>query len=136
LFSETRKSSTFNFFSEIKKKINLGFWRKDMKIAVSSQGGSMDALVSEQFGRCAYFIIVDTETMKFEPISNDTTSMTGGVGPAAVKKIAQRGVKKVLTGKVGPNAETALKASGIEIVTGISGTTTVRQAVENYLKTK
>ncbi|MBU2472187.1 MAG: hypothetical protein KKF20_07235, partial [Bacteroidetes bacterium] len=33
-----------------------------MKIAVTSTGGSMDVLVSEQFGRCQYFIIYDTET--------------------------------------------------------------------------
>ncbi len=107
-----------------------------MKIAVSSQGGSMSALVSEQFGRCAYFLIIDTETMKFEPVSNDAASMTGGAGPAAVKTIAQKGVKAILTGKVGPNAEAALKGAGIEIMTGVSGTITVKKAVEDYLKTK
>ena len=45
-----------------------------MKIAVSAMGGSMDAKVSEQFGRCAYFLIVDSEDMKFEPVSNSGTS--------------------------------------------------------------
>jgi len=107
-----------------------------MKIAVSSQGGSMSALVSEQFGRCAYFLIVDTETMKFEPVSNDAVGMTGGAGPAAVKIIAQKGVTAVLTGKVGPNAEAALTGAGIDIVTGISGSATVKKAVEDYIKTK
>jgi len=107
-----------------------------MKIAVSATGGSMSALVSEQFGRCAYFLIVDTETMKFEPVSNDAADMTGGAGPAAVKLISGRGAKVVLTGKAGFNAETALKSAGIEIISGVSGAITVKQAVEDFLKTK
>jgi predicted Fe-Mo cluster-binding NifX family protein len=105
-----------------------------MKIAVSATGGSMSALVSEQFGRCAYFLIVDSETMKFEPVSNPATGMSGGAGPEAVRVIASKGAELALTGRVGPNAENALKAAGIRAVTGVSGAKTVRQAVEEYLK--
>ena len=93
----------------------------------------MSALVSEQFGRCAYFIIVDSETMKWEPIFNQAAGMMGGAGPEAARLISSRGVEVVLTGSVGPNAEPALKSAGIKIVTGISGTLTVKQAVEQYL---
>ncbi|MEW6041031.1 MAG: NifB/NifX family molybdenum-iron cluster-binding protein [Elusimicrobiota bacterium] len=105
-----------------------------MKIAVSATGGSMSALVSEQFGRCAYFLIVDSETMKFEPISNPAAGMMGGAGPEAARQIANRAADVVLTGSVGPNAESALKAAGIKIVTGLAGNITVKQAVEEYIK--
>ncbi|HAX60954.1 MAG TPA: dinitrogenase iron-molybdenum cofactor biosynthesis protein [Elusimicrobia bacterium] len=105
-----------------------------MKIAISSAGGSMDALVSEQFGRCAYVIVVDSETMKFEPISNSAAGIMGGAGPEAARQIAKAGVTVVLTGSVGPNAKSALDSAGIKIVSGVSGSITVKQAVEEYLK--
>jgi predicted Fe-Mo cluster-binding NifX family protein len=105
-----------------------------MKVAVSATGGSMNAQVSEQFGRCAYFLIVDSETMRFEPISNPGIGMTGGAGPESASEIAAHGANVVLTGRVGPNARVALDAAGITIVSGVSGTITVKEAVEQYLK--
>ena len=105
-----------------------------MKIAVSATGGSMSALVSEQFGRCAYFLIVDSETMKFDPVANPGTGMSGGAGPEAARVI--KGANIVLTGSVGPNAKSALDAAGIKTVTGVSGAKTVKEAVEDYLKTQ
>ena len=105
-----------------------------MKIAVSATGGSMSAQVSEQFGRCAYFLIVDSETMKFEPISNPGIGMTGGAGPESARQIAAQGAQVVLTGSVGMNAKAALDSAGITVISGVSGTKTVKQAVEEYLK--
>lgn len=107
-----------------------------MKIAVTSMGGSMSAKVSEQFGRCAYFLIVDPATMKFEPVSNPGGGMMGGAGPEAARIIANHGVKTVLTGRVGPKAAVALNAAGIRSVTGFSCSKTVREAVEEYKGTK
>jgi predicted Fe-Mo cluster-binding NifX family protein len=105
-----------------------------MKIAVSAAGGSMNAQVSEQFGRCAYFLIIDSDTMKFEPVSNPGIGMAGGAGPESARAIAARGAEVVLTGKVGSNARSALDSAGITVVSGISETKTVKEAVEEYLK--
>ena len=105
-----------------------------MKIAVSATGGSMNAQVSEQFGRCAYFLLVDSETMRFEPISNPGIGMMGGAGPESAMEIAAHGAKVILTGEVGPNAKVALDSAGITIVSGVSGAKTVKEAVEEYLK--
>ena len=105
-----------------------------MKIAVTATGGSMSAQVAQNFGRCEYFIIVDSDTMKFEPVSNSATSMMGGAGPAAAKVINDKDCKILLTGAVGPNAENALKQYGIEVVQGTAGT--VKEAVEKYIKDK
>jgi predicted Fe-Mo cluster-binding NifX family protein len=102
-----------------------------MKIAVSATGGSKAAKVEPRFGRCAYFVIVDSETMKFTAFTNPASNAPGGAGPAAVQEIHERGAKVILTGQIGPQAETALKAAGIEIVTGASGT--VEEAVQDYL---
>ena len=105
-----------------------------MKIAVSSTGGSLSAQVSPTFGRCAYFVIVDSGTMKFEVLSNPAEGMMGGAGPEAARQIKEKGCEVVVTGQVGPNAESALKQYGIAVAGGASGT--VKEAVENYLKNK
>ncbi len=103
-----------------------------MKIGVSATGGSMDAQVEPRFGRCPYFLIVDSETMKFEAFSNPATSLPGGAGPRTVQEFKQRGAEVILTGHVGPNAQSALEQAGLEVITGVSGT--VREAVEQFKK--
>ena len=105
-----------------------------MKIAVTATGGSMSAMVSEKFGRCQYFLIVDSETMKFEPVSNSSMDVAGGAGPAAAREISVRGANVLLTGAVGPNAMSALASTGIKVESGYSGNQTVKEAVEKYLK--
>ena len=105
-----------------------------MKIAVSATGGSIDAKVDERFGRCAYFVIVDSETMKFTAIGNPAIDLSGGSGPAAVREIVKHGVAAILTGRVGENAQRALEVADIKIITGSTGT--VREAVEKFVKSQ
>jgi len=44
---------------------------KYLKVAVSASAPSLDAPVDPRFGRCAYFVIVDPDTMQFE-VSDQT----------------------------------------------------------------
>ena len=101
-----------------------------MKICISASAGSLDAQVDPRFGRCPYFMIVDSETMEFEAIPNTVAGAMGGVGIKAAQVVASKGVKVVVTGNVGPNAFQALSTAGIEIVVGAFGT--VREAIEAY----
>ena len=87
-----------------------------MKIGVAATGGSLDAEVSQQFGRCRYFLIVDSETLRFEAFSNPASGMAGGAGPAAVRELANRGAEVALAGGFGPNAQQALDAASIRYV--------------------
>jgi predicted Fe-Mo cluster-binding NifX family protein len=103
-----------------------------MKICVSATANSLDAPVDPRFGRCQYFLIVDSETMQFEAIPNMASGAMGGAGIQAAQIIASKGVKALITGNVGPNAFQALSAAGIQIITGAYGT--VREAVEKYKK--
>jgi len=105
-----------------------------MKIAVPATGGSMSAKLSEQFGRCEYFLIVDTEDMRFEPFYNTARESMGGAGTKAADDLIRREVNLVLTGSLGANAAKVLEQAGIKIVSGISGEMTVRQAVEEYIR--
>jgi predicted Fe-Mo cluster-binding NifX family protein len=103
-----------------------------MKICVTSQGDTLQAQVDPRFGRCVYFIVVDTDTMEFEAINNAQTQVMGGAGVQSGQLMTEKDVKAVLTGNVGPNAYQTLNAGGIEIITGVSGT--IQEAVDHYKK--
>lgn len=101
-----------------------------MRVAVSANTPDLDADVDPRFGRCEYFILVDTDTMKFEAINNSGGMGSGGVGISTAQLIAGRGVEAILTGNCGPNAYKALSAAGIKVVTGVAGK--VKDAVQSY----
>ena len=103
-----------------------------MKICVSATTKTLEAQLDPRFGRCPYFVIVDSETMQFEAIPNAASAATGGAGIQAAQTIANKGAKVVITGNVGPNAFQALTAAEIQIITGASGT--VKAAIEKFQK--
>lgn len=93
-----------------------------MKIAVSSSGTDQSAQVDPRFGRCQYFLIIDTESGKSEAVANSAQTSGGGAGILAAQTVADHGAQTVLTGNVGPNAIRALQTADIEVVTGVGGT--------------
>lgn len=102
-----------------------------MKIGVSATAGSMDAEVEARFGRSPYFVIVDSESMESEAYDNQAAGLAHGAGTTTAQELKRRGVELVLTGQVGPKAQSALDAAGMQIVTGANGK--VREAVERQL---
>jgi len=105
-----------------------------MKIAVSSSGNDLDSQVDPRFGRCAYFVFVETDDMGFEAFENGSIALGGGAGIQAAQFVASKGAKAIITGNVGPNAVQTLSAAGVETFVGQSGT--VREAIERYTKGK
>jgi predicted Fe-Mo cluster-binding NifX family protein len=101
-----------------------------LKVAVSSTGPGLDSQVDPRFGRCAYFIIVDTETMDFEAVENPNVMAMGGAGIQSAQLVANKGVEVVLTGNCGPNAFQTFSAAGVKIVVGVVGT--VKESVERF----
>jgi len=101
-----------------------------MKIAISSTGDNLESNVDMRFGRCRYFILIDSESMEFKALSNESIMESGGAGIKAAETIANQNVNIVLTGNIGPNAYSTLKAAGIKIFTGAEGT--IKEAMNKY----
>lgn len=102
----------------------------DMKICVSSSGTNLESQIDPRFGRCPYFIIIDDDTMKFEALANSNISAMHGAGIGAAQVVANKNVKVVITGNIGPNAYQVLSSTGIKIITGITGK--VKDAIEKF----
>jgi len=101
-----------------------------MKVAISSTGKDLDSQIDPRFGRCQYFIFVDPETMEFEASENEGLMASGGAGVQAAQLIVQKGAGSLITGNLGPNAASALSASGIKVHLVSGGT--VREVTEAF----
>jgi predicted Fe-Mo cluster-binding NifX family protein len=101
-----------------------------MRIAVSATGKDLNCQIDPRFGRCQYFIFVDPETMEFEASENKGLMAMGGAGVQAAQFIVQRGATVLITGNLGPNAASALSASGIKVYLVPGGT--VKEVIEGY----
>ena len=103
-----------------------------MKIAVSAEGPDVDARVGDRFGTSQYLVIVDLDSGDFEAVPNPGASGQRGAGMQAVVLSISKDVKAVLTGYCSPAVRSHLAASGIEVLTGLSGT--VAEVVESFKK--
>jgi predicted Fe-Mo cluster-binding NifX family protein len=101
-----------------------------MKIAISSTGKNIDSQIDPRFGRCQYFVFIDPETMEFEALENEGVMAMGGAGVQAAQLIVQKEAKALVTGNLGPNAASALSASGIKVYLVPGGT--VKEVAEAY----
>jgi len=103
-----------------------------MKIAITAKGNTLESEVDPRFGRCSHFLIVDTNTMDFESISNESAMASGGAGIQSAQTMAKAEVKAVVTGNMGPNAFQTLSAAKIKVFIGANGT--IKEAIEKYKK--
>ena len=97
---------------------------------MTTLSGNLEAQIDPRFGRCPYFVIVDSETMEFEAVPNTASGSMSGAGIQAAQTVASKGAEVLITGNVGPNAFQALSAAGIKVVTGAFGN--VREVIEKY----
>jgi len=106
-----------------------------MKIAVTSTGTGLDSQVDPRFGRAAYILIVDSDTLEFEVLDNgENVNAFKGAGIQAASTVSSKGAEVLLTGFCGPNAFKAMNAAKIGVANDAKGT--VREAIQAYLDGK
>jgi len=89
-----------------------------MKIAISATGKDIESNVSDVFGRCPYFVIIEIEDGKIketEAVKNESIDQMSGAGISTAQLIADKNVNAVITGSVGPRALDVLRQFNIEI---------------------
>jgi len=101
-----------------------------VRVAISSSGPDLDGSIDPRFGRCAYLVFADTQTMAFEAVPNPNVTAGGGAGINTAQMVIDKGAEAVITGNMGPNAFGVLNQAGIPVYTGATGSP--RQAMESY----
>lgn len=100
-----------------------------MKLAITSTGNNLSADMDPRFGRAAYFIIVDSETLDYSVVENaQSLNLPQGAGIQAGKTIINQQASVLITGNCGPKAFQVLSQAGIDIKIGASG------SIENVIQ--
>ena len=102
-----------------------------MKIVVTATSPNIDSEVDPRFGRGAYFIVVDPDTLEWQAHPNPGVSAPGGAGTLAAQFVANQNAGAVISGDFGPNAYNALNAAGVSMYL-FGASRTVREAIERF----
>lgn len=87
-----------------------------MKVAIASTGNTLESTIDRSFGRCAWFIIVDTASGGMEFIPNTNRDMEEHAGKAAVELVATRNVEMIVSGEFGLKIKPLLDSMHIQMV--------------------
>jgi predicted Fe-Mo cluster-binding NifX family protein len=99
-----------------------------MKVVVTARGPELDAAIDPRFGRAAWLQVVDTATGRHVAVNNEVNlNARQGAGVQAAQAVARQQAEALLTGHCGPKAFRVLRAAGVEVYTGLTGT--VREAL-------
>ena len=87
-----------------------------MKVAITSTGNTLESNLDQRFGRCAYFLVYDTETEGMEFIPNPNKNAQNGAGPASVQLVASHNVQKIISGEFGIKIKSLLDSLKIQMI--------------------
>jgi predicted Fe-Mo cluster-binding NifX family protein len=108
---------------------------REMKIAVTTQGDDLNAEIDSRFGRAPKFLVVDTETMRFDVAANtQSLDLAQGAGIQSAQNVLTLKPDVVLTGNCGPKAFRVLKSAGVKVVVGVKGK--IDDAIRDYVNGK
>lgn len=106
-----------------------------MIVLITSTGPDLQSPVDPRFGRGAYFIVVDTGTMRWLAQPNAGVNAAGGGGTLAAQFAADQGAQVAISGEFGPNAHAALVAAGIKMYL-LGQSKTVWDALSSFIDGK
>ncbi len=101
-----------------------------MKVAITSTGNTLESKLDERFGRCALFVVLDTETKAIEIIPNPYKDAESAAGPAAVQLLATRGVSKIVAGEFGVKIKSLLDSLKIQMIVFKRPELTIQEVID------
>ena len=102
----------------------------DIIIAITSTGKSLDSMVNENFGRSPYIVLFDCKEETLTVIENPGAGLQSGAGRHAAETVINNSVTHLVTGSIGDKVVDLMKDAGIEIITGVKKSMTVKEAIE------
>ncbi len=102
----------------------------EMKVAITSTGDTLESKLDQRFGRCAWFVIYDSDSGETEMIPNPNKDVEEGAGPASVQLVASKGVKKIVSGEFGAKIKSLLDNLQIQMVIYKEPEKTVQSVIE------
>lgn len=101
-----------------------------MKVAITSTGQSLESKIDQRFGRCAFFVIYDTETGGVEILPNPNRDAEEGSGPSSVQLVASKEVQKIISGEFGVKIKSLLDSLKIRMVVYKEPEKTVKSVID------
>lgn len=102
-----------------------------MKIAVSSKGKSLNDALDPGFGRCAGFVVYDSNSQSTSFLDNSKQqNLSQGAGIQTAQLLSAEEIDVLITGQLGPKAMQALNQTYIQIFATSAGT--VQEAIEAW----
>ena len=102
-----------------------------MKIAITSNDGTLEGMVDERFGRAKKLIVYDMVTDTFEVTENSKQmNLAEGAGIQAAQSVVNLGVGTIISGHLGPKAFHVLRSAGIDAYSAAN--LTVADAIKKY----
>lgn len=101
-----------------------------MKVAIASTGNTLESNIDSSFGRCAWFIIIDTESGAMKFIPNPNKDLEEHAGKAAVELVLSRNVSMIISGEFGMKIKPLLDSMQIQMVVIKDPTKTINEIIE------
>ncbi len=106
-----------------------------MKIGLPSNGNDLSQAFASVFGRCSYFVVIDSDNQKvIAAFPNTAQNAAGGAGIQASQSLVDNQVEVVIAPQMGPNAWNVLQNTGIRVYSGINGT--IQQNIDAFINGK
>ena len=102
-----------------------------MKIAVSAKGHSAQDPLDPSFGRCAGFVVYDSDNGSYSFLDNSRQkNLNQGAGIQTAQMLSQAGIAVLISGQIGPKAMQALGNTQIQVFS--SSAQTVQEAIDAW----
>ena len=104
------------------------------RIALATEDNQgLNGQISQHFGRCPYYLIVDVEELEIEKTESVDNPYYNSHAPGMVPQfINEQGVNVMIAGGMGPRAIDMFTSLGIESVSGATGN--VGNVLQAYLR--
>ena len=103
-----------------------------MIVIFTAQDQYLESQKDDRFGRCPWFIKMDTVSNQWEAFPNPGVGHSSGAGVAAAQFVIDQKAEAVISGDFGPHAVDAFRTANISMFLYSKEISTIQQAVESF----